>query len=250
MTATSGGGEFLTGNAMAFERVGHFDYVPMPGGDAAAWEPYRMALSYLYRAFGEDIPALPFLDGVPESTVRLLQQMMDKGINSPLTSSCGRLFDAVGALVGLRQKVSYEGQAALELEMAISDETEEGSYPFSLVDEEGMLIFEPSTLIRAIVEEVQNREDAGRISARFHNTLALMVLEACRRIRERTGLAVAALSGGVFQNLYLTEKMLAVLEEGGFRVLTHSVVPPNDGGLALGQAVIAGRQVERMKAGG
>ncbi|MBN2429370.1 MAG: carbamoyltransferase HypF [Deltaproteobacteria bacterium] len=241
------GGEFLTGNAESFERAGHFAYLPMPGGDAATQEPYRMALSYLYRAFGKNIPVLPFLDGVPGSTIRLLQQMMDKGVNSPMTSSCGRLFDAVGALVGLRQKVSYEGQAALELEMAISVETEDGSYPFSLVEEDGMMIFEPSTLIRAIVEEVQSQEDAGRISARFHNTLALMVLEACKRIRERTGLAVAALSGGVFQNLYLTEKTLAALEEGGFRVLTHSVVPPNDGGLALGQAVIAGRQVARLK---
>jgi hydrogenase maturation protein HypF len=204
-----------------------------------------MALSYLYRAFGEDRPVLPFLEGIPESTVRLLCQMMDKGINSPLTSSCGRLFDGVAALVGLRQRVSYEGQAALELEMAIADQSEKGSYPFSLAEEEGLLIFEPSPVIRAIVKEVLESEDAGRISARFHNTLALMTLEACKQIRERTSLKVATLSGGVFQNLYLTEKTLALLEGEGFRVLTHSLVPPNDGGLALGQAVIAGKQAAR-----
>jgi len=239
------GGEFLTGNAQAFERAGHFSYVPMPGGDAATKEPYRMALSYLYRAFGENIPPLPFLKGMPESTVRLLKQMIDKGINAPLTSSCGRLFDAVAALVGLRQKVSYEGQAALELEMAIADESEKGSYPFSLIEEQGLLIFEPSTLIRAIAAEVLSGAEAGRVSARFHNTLAHMILESCKRIRERTGLTTVALSGGVFQNLYLTEKTVEVLEGGGFRVLTHSLVPPNDGGLALGQAVIAGWQVSR-----
>ncbi len=242
------GGEFLTGNADGFQRVGYFSYIPMPGGDAATREPFRMALSYLYRAFGDDIPSLPFLDSVPANTVRLLLQMIDKGINSPLTSSCGRLFDAVAALIGLRDRVTYEGQAALELEMAICDESEDGSYPFSLIEEEGMLMFDSSTLIRAIVKEIEAEEDVGRISARFHNTLALMILESCKRIRERTGFETVALSGGVFQNLYLTEKTVAVLEKGNFRVLTHSVVPPNDGGLALGQAVIAGRQVERMRA--
>jgi hydrogenase maturation protein HypF len=235
------GGEFLIGNARGYRRAGHFRYAPMPGGDAATQEPFRMALSYLFQAFGDDLPRLPFLDGIPDGTVRLLHQMMEKGINSPLTSSCGRLFDAVAALIGLRRKVSYEGQAALELEMAI-ESPEEGLYPYALTEENGVLIFDPAPLIRAVAAEVAAGQGAAVISARFHNTLAAMVVAVCEELRRRTGLNLAALSGGVFQNRYLTERVVGLLGGQGFRVLTHSQVPPNDGGLALGQAYIAGQR--------
>jgi len=234
------GGEFLVGNAEGYRRVGHFAYVPMPGGDAATREPRRMALSYLVHALGDDLPALPLLKDFSPVELTLLRQMIDKGINSPLTSSCGRLFDGVAALVGLRGRVSYEGQAALELEMAIEGEGEEGEYPFAVDLTDGLLIFDPASLIRALVEDLQRGATASAVSARFHNTLARMVVEICRRVRQRTGLNGVALSGGVFQNRYLTERSVALLQEDGFRVLTHSLVPPNDGGLALGQAVVAG----------
>ncbi len=234
------GGEFLVGGYSRYRRAGHFAYIPMPGGDAATREPFRMALSFLIRAFGEELPPLPLVTALPEKELRLYRKMIERGINAPLTSSCGRLFDAVAALSGLRQRVSYEGQAALELEMAIGEEREEGSYPFALGEEAGMLIFDPAPLIRALVGELLQGEAVSRVSARFHNTLARMVLEVCLRLQKETGLDRVALSGGVFQNRYLTERVLSLLSGAGFGVLTHSLVPPNDGGLALGQAVVAG----------
>ena len=235
------GGEFLLGNAEGFRRGAHFAYLPMPGGDAATREPWRMAVSALTHAYGAEFPPLPFLAAMDARDVRLLQQMIARGINCPLTSSCGRLFDAVAALIGLRQKVSYEGQAALELEQVISA-GEEAVYPFALQQGEESLVLDPAPLIRALVLDLEGRVPIGILSARFHNTLAVMVRAVCRRLRTASGLTLAALSGGVFQNRYLTEKTLALLEEDGFTVVTHSLVPPNDGGLALGQAVIAGRQ--------
>ncbi len=233
------GGEFLAGGYGGCRRLGHFAYAPMPGGDAATREPFRMALSYLWRAFGAQMPELPVITEIPEKERALYLKMLEKGLNSPLTSSCGRLFDAVAALVGLRSRVSYEGQAALELEMAIEGEVEE-EYPVELADEKGMVIFEPSPLIRAVAEDVLGGVPAGVISGRFHNTMVRMMAEVAGRMRSETGLDRVVLSGGVFQNRYLTEKGVRLLQAEGFDVFTHSLVPPNDGGLALGQAVVAG----------
>ncbi len=237
------GGEFLVGDYRGYRRVGHFAYVPMPGGDAATREPWRMALSYLHQAYGADLPQLSAVEAMPEKERRLLQQMIEKGVNSPLTSSCGRLFDAVAALCGLRDRVSYEGQAALELEMAIDGEGEAGYYPYDIEHASAGYLFQPAATIRAIVDDLQGGVPVSAVSARFHNTLAYLVAETCLLVRADTGLARIALSGGVFQNRYLTEKCVAILKRGGFEVLTHSLVPPNDGGLALGQAVVAGWQV-------
>jgi hydrogenase maturation protein HypF len=236
------GGEFLVGDFCGFRRVGHFAYLPMPGGDAATREPYRMALSCLHHAYGSVLPDLPVVAAIPETERRLLLQMLEKGVNSPLTSSCGRLFDAVAALCGLRDRISYEGQAALELEMAIEAEEEAGYYPYDIEHAAEGYIFQPAATIRAIVDDLQGGVPVSAVSARFHNTLAYLVAETCLLVRADTALTRVALSGGVFQNRYLTEKCVAILKRGGFEVLTHSLVPPNDGGLALGQAVIAGRQ--------
>jgi len=236
------GGEFLVGDLAGYRRVGHFDYLPMPGGDAAAREPYRMALSALYRAYGKDLPQLPLLASIPRRELRLLLQMIEKGINSPLTSSCGRLFDAVAALTGLRTRVSYEGQAALELEMAIEGDGESEAYPLVLATETTGIVFKTTPLIRAVVDDIRRQVPTGVISARFHATLARAVAAVCCRIRKDSGLNEVALSGGVFQNRFLTEKALFLLTKEGFNVYTHSLVPPNDGGLALGQAAVAGRQ--------
>ena len=240
------GGEFLVGDFSGFKRYGHLCNIPMPGGDAAVKEPLRMALSYLIRTYGDDLPQLPLLDRITPKDLALYRQIITKEINSPMTSSCGRLFDGVAALIGLRDTVSFEGQAAMELEQ-VADIDEEGCYPFNLWrDEDGFNLGYPA-LITAIVDDLLAGETAAVISARFHNTMAEVVLSATRLIWSYTGLETVALSGGVFQNRILTEATQFLLESDGFTVLTHSRVPPNDGGLALGQAVIAANKIAKKK---
>ncbi len=235
------GGEFLIGNAAGYRRAGHFAYLPLPGGDAAIREPRRMALSLLHQAYGRDLPDLPMVRSIPDRERQVFLQMIEKGVNSPLASSCGRLFDGIAALVGLRERVSYEGQAALELEMA-AEPLEPGGYPYDLRDEKGMLVFDPAVMTRAIVGDLQSGVPAGVVSARFHTTMAWLITEVCAVLRNAHGISGVALSGGVFQNRLLTETVIPLLERGGFSVYRHCRVPPNDGGLALGQAVIAGRR--------
>ena len=235
------GGEFLIGDYHNWRRAGHFSYLPMPGGDRATREPYRMALSLLCHSYGDQLPELECLQQIPAQELKLLRQMIAKKINCPLTSSCGRLFDAVAALTGIRSLVNYEGQAALELEMAIS-ESSPSPYPYGLSQHDDMWIFDPAPMVRAIVEDLQNNIATGIISARFHQTLATMSVETCCQLRTATKINKVALSGGVFQNRFLTEATIQLLTDEGFHPLTHSLVPPNDGGLALGQAIIAGRQ--------
>ncbi|SHI49111.1 Hydrogenase maturation protein, carbamoyltransferase HypF [Malonomonas rubra DSM 5091] len=235
------GGEFLVGDLYDFERVGQFAYRPMPGGDAATKEPWRMAVSYLQAVYGNKLPDLPFLQDVESSGLNLLLQMIEKQLNSPLTSSVGRLFDAVAALVGLRNRVSYEGQAAFELEMLIAASGEaEAPYRFDVVAAAGLLQIDAVPMIKALVADLRAGIEPAVVSARFHNGLAQTIVDVCRQIRGERGVLPVALSGGVFQNRYLTERSAKLLREAGFDVLLHRQVPPNDGGLALGQAVIAG----------
>jgi hydrogenase maturation protein HypF len=235
------GGEFLLGDFARFERVGHLAELAMPGGDAATREPWRMALSLLYATYGADLPELQTLESIPAGDRRLLLQMIEKGINAPLTSSCGRLFDAVAALAGLRQSVSYEGQAALELEMCLEQSHRLEPYSFSLREEEQKIIVDPRPMTKELVADLRQGRSAGLISHRFHGGLAEAILQVCLRLREAHGEMPVALSGGVFQNAFLTEKLSQLLNEAGFEVLRHRQVPPNDGGLSLGQAAIAGR---------
>lgn len=235
------GGEFLTGDLQGFERTGHFRTVPLPGGDLAARQPWRMALSHLLDAYGDDLPPLACFKTVTSDELALVRQAIQKGLNAPPVSSCGRLFDAVAALLGLRSHCSFEGQAAMELEM----QAETGSlhpYPFGLAPQTDGLIFDSRPLIRALVEDVLSGVAVSRCAGRFHQTLAAMAVQVCELLRERTGLHRVVLSGGVFQNVLLTELAERGLAGAGFQVLTHSLVPPNDGGLALGQAVVAARQ--------
>jgi hydrogenase maturation protein HypF len=227
------GGEFLVAGYAGFERRARLRYVPLAGGDAAIREPWRAALAYLEDALG----APAHIEGVPEERVRLVRQMIEKGVNTVPTSSCGRLFDAVAAIVGLRREVTFEGQAAMELE-AIAEPGEEGRYPFEI--ESGALWqvdFRPA--IERIAHQTAAGVSRGEIAARFHNTLAAAVVETCRRIRGEAGLGRVCLSGGTFQNVRLTESAAAGLRAAGFEVFLHSKVPPNDGGIALGQAAIA-----------
>jgi hydrogenase maturation protein HypF len=234
------GGEFLIADYKGFARLGHLEYVPLPGGTVAIERPYRMAISYLLTLLGKDslTPDLAFLKEVSSQELDLIVKQLQKGINSPLTSSCGRLFDAVSALIGIRGRIDYEAQAAIEMEMA-ADAGERGSYPFAIVEKDGVNIVRLDGLFRAIVQDVKNNVAQARIAMKFHRTMAEMVVQMCHRLAQRSGINRVALSGGVFQNRLLLRLTVAVLEEAGFEVLTHSKVPTNDGGVSLGQAVIA-----------
>ena len=237
------GGEFLAGGYSHFHRAGHLRQMAMPGGDAAAREPYRMAISLLYQLHGTELFDLPFLflQDVPRNQQKLFLQVLQKEINSPLTSSCGRLFDAVAAVLGIRNKMSYEGQAAIELE----GEAEKGvcaePYDFSIMNGESGVILDWQPLLKAVVEEQLAGRRRCDIAATFHHSLALATAAVCREIRAGSGLERVILSGGVFQNKLFSEEMVVLLEKDFFTVYTHRLVPPNDGGLALGQAMIAGR---------
>ncbi len=234
------GGEFLVADYKGFERLGHLQYVPLPGGAAAIERPYRMAISYLSTLLGEDAlnQNLPFLNQVDSLEVDLIKKQIKRGVNSPLTSSCGRLFDAVSALVGIRSRIDYEAQAAIELEM-LADESETGSYPFSIVEQDGMNIVHLAELFSAIIIDLDKGVSPAIISTRFHRSIARLVMQMCKRLTNTTGVSKIALSGGVFQNRLLLRLTVATLEEAGLEVLTHCKVPTNDGGISLGQAVIA-----------
>lgn len=232
------GGEFLLGDFKSFERLGHFRYQPMPGGDLATKQPWRMALSYLLSIYGEIPHGISAFDSIAANELLLVTQATRQGINAPLTSSCGRLFDAVAAMIGLRQTVSFEGQAAMQLEM-IADPTQSRSYPYLLSHDANRIIFDPAPLIDAILKDHSTGLPPAQIAGRFHLSLALMIEEVCAQIRQDTGLSQVVLSGGVFQNCLLTKMAVARLEKSAFKVLTHSLVPPNDGGIALGQAAVA-----------
>ncbi|MCK4369351.1 MAG: carbamoyltransferase HypF [Dehalococcoidales bacterium] len=235
------GGEFLLADWKNFKRVGHLEYVPLPGGEVAIKKPYRMALSYLYSLLGEDFS----LEGLPLSRLEsaelaIIKQQLKRGINSPLTSSAGRLFDAVSALAGVRGEIDYEAQAAIELEMLAPDEVDESaSYPLSIDEEGGIGVVKLKELFSAVVQDVRNQIPLPVISLKFHNTVAQIITEMCKLIARESGINQVALSGGVFQNRLLLKLATAALQREGFSVLTHHLVPGNDGGISLGQAVIA-----------
>jgi len=235
---TMWGGEFLVADLCGFERVGHFAVVPLPGGAAAVREPWRMAAAHVDQAYGGDVPE--GLDVVRRNARRWddVLAVARAGVNSPLTSSAGRLFDAVAAIAGVRDAVSYEGQAAVELEQLV-DPAETGRYEAGVAGE-SPLVVSGSDLVRAVVADVAAGVPVATVAARFHNAMVGVIVEVCGRVRDRTGLSVVALSGGVFQNAWLVERALTELTAAGFIVLTHSRVPTNDAGISLGQVAVAG----------
>jgi len=238
------GGEFLICHWKGFERVGHLEYMPMPGAAAAIKKPYRMALAYLYTLIGQDAPlsGLPLLSKVEPAEIAIIKKQLERGLNSPLTSSAGRLFDVVSALIGVRGTINYEAQAAIELEMLAPDEIDKPAfapYPFSIIEEQGGKVIKLEELISAVVSDVRSGVPVPAISAKFHRTVARIIVEACQLIAGETGIKVVALSGGVFQNRLLSKLTTEALRQTGFKVLTHRLVPCNDGGVSLGQAVIA-----------
>jgi hydrogenase maturation protein HypF len=233
------GGEFLVAGRAGFERRAHFRYVPLPGGDAAIRQPWRPALSHLLDTFGEgNLPqGLPLWRAIPNKNIELVQTMIRRAVNTVLTSSCGRLFDAVASILGLRHEINFEGQAAMELEAAVSGGVD-GSYPFEIASDDPWTI-DTRPMIEAIVRESLAGVSTGTVAAKFHNTLAEVIVEVSNRLRREEGLNQVCLSGGTFQNMTLLERAVRGLRQSGFEVFLHAQVPPNDGGIALGQAVIA-----------
>lgn len=236
------GGEFLVVDYQRFTRMGHLEYLPLPGGAAAIKKPYRTTIGYLLSLLGETAlkPDLPFLKQVDSVEIDIIQKLIEKKINSPLTSSCGRLFDAVSALLSIRGTIDYEAQAAIELEMLAHDEVNEtDSYPFSIVEQDDLSVVKLQDLFSAIIYDLQSNTTRATIAAKFHNTIAQMIKRLCQVISNKTSITQVVLSGGVFQNRLLLRKAVSLLEDGGFTVFTHQQVPCNDGGISLGQAVIA-----------
>jgi hydrogenase maturation protein HypF len=234
------GGEFLLADYKGFKRAGHFEYVPLVGGVVAIKKPYRMALSYLFTLLGEDFN----LDGLPlgeidPAEVDIIKQQLKKKINSPMTSSAGRLFDAVSALLGVRGEIDYEAQAAIELEMLAASTMDKEAYPFVINSEDEVGLVRLGKLWSSLVSDVKDKLSPSLISLKFHNTIAGITAEMCQLIAKDSKIKRVALSGGVFQNRLLLKLTIAALQKEGFGVLTHRLVPPNDGGVSLGQAVIA-----------
>jgi hydrogenase maturation protein HypF len=236
------GGEFLVADLKGFRRAGHLEHVPMPGGAAAIKKPYRMALGYLHALLGPDFPlhGLPLLGQLDPGELVVVTRQIERKVNSPFTSSAGRLFDAVSALAGVCGVVDYEAQAAIELEMlAEVNQRPSTAYPFSFDEEDGCRVVRLGGLIAAVTDDVRQGATAGAISTKFHWTMAKMIVEMCRAVSRDSGIKVVGLSGGVFQNRLLFRLAVDGLREENFEVLTHRLVPCNDGGISLGQAAIA-----------
>jgi hydrogenase maturation protein HypF len=236
------GGEFLVADYRQFRRAAHLRAVGMPGGDQAIREPWRMAVAHLDDCATE----CPVLErAMPSESLRMIRSMLAKRINTPMTSSAGRLFDAVAALAGVRHRVEYEGQAAMELEWLASDVDPDGLYRFDLEAVPGRDSLEPTIvidtrgLIRAVAQESTEGVESARIARRFHSTVVEIISAICVRLHRETGIADVVLSGGVFCNALLAAEAEARLLAEGFIVYRHTLVPPNDGGLSLGQLAIA-----------
>ncbi|MDQ2887958.1 MAG: carbamoyltransferase HypF [Chloroflexota bacterium] len=243
------GCEVMVADLLDFQRAAYLAYVPLPGGEQAIRQPWRMTAVYLAQAYGDAFLNLdiPFVQEMEQRRWHTLAQMIAHALNTPPTSSLGRLFDAVAVLLGLteigtqadRENQLYEGQAAIEMEMrAAALTTDISSYPFKL-HAGSPLLLDVTPLIRAIVQDIQRGIPAPQIAAKFHYTIAQLLAEACRQASERTQIRSVALSGGVFQNRLLLEQLTLLLERQGFQVYTNRRVPPNDGGLSLGQLAIA-----------
>lgn len=231
------GGEFFVADYLHAERIAHLDYIPMPGGTKAIREPWRMAAVYLHRALGDDFLKLnlPFVYELDRRAWPALRSMMMSETNCPETSSMGRLFDALSALLGLRRAVNYEGQAAIEME-TIADVREKQFYEFE-IGQDG--IIKADKLIQQATGDLLNEVAPPIVSARFHLGVANMIAQIVRRTRNERRINRVALSGGVFQNVFLLDAVCRLLQREGFQIFTHSRVPTNDGGISLGQAAVA-----------
>jgi hydrogenase maturation protein HypF len=244
------GGEVLIADYSSFERAAHLQYVPLPGGSSAIHEPWRMAVSHLAKNYGPGLLALdiPFIKDIDHRKLHLVLQMMQREVHSPRTSSCGRLFDAVAALIGIRNSVSYEAQAAIELEMAAHDSADEGAYPFNLSKEGVVWKIGTRSLFDWLIADIRKQASIPDMSRRFHNGLALALADTAVEIREERNLNRICLSGGCFHNVLLFEFVLDALRKQNFAVYFHTEVPAGDGGLSLGQALVAAHLIRTTPA--
>ncbi len=240
------GGEFLLADYYGYKRVCHLKYIPLPGGDTAIRKPARIALSYLWVNHMDWLPELPAVSETCVEERSILKSQLELKINTPMTSSMGRFFDAMASLSGIRQKVNYEAQAAIEFE-AICDQHESSEYEMFLEDSgnPGFTPYQinPATLIEQLVADKQKGIAVSIISARFHNSIARMVSDVCKKIRTDYGINDVVLSGGVWQNMILLQKTNSLLLSENFKIHIHHRVPTNDGGIALGQAIIAANKI-------
>jgi hydrogenase maturation protein HypF len=234
------GGEVLLANYRRFDRVAHLKYFSLPGGDAAIRQPYRVALAALQAAGIEWDELLPPVATTTAQEREVLERQLATNLNCVPTSSMGRLFDVVATLAGVRQTISYEAQAAIELEGLVDLDCCE-SYHFDLPTP-SQPWFDAAPVLRAVVEDALNHRPPSTIATRFHNAVSNLILAMSLNLRSHTGVNTVGLSGGVFQNLALLRPTVRRLQSAGFEVLVHSIVPPNDGGLALGQAAVAAAQ--------
>ncbi len=251
------GGEILVADYTGYDRVAHLAAVPLPGGEAAINEPWRMAVSHLHSVLGDALPSVktPLFERVGKDKLQVIVRMMERGVNSIPTSSLGRLFDAVAALVGLRDYVSFEGQAAMELEMVAADEPCGEPYPYRILEPgqgrngdrgrgwapvaPGARVLDFGAMVLRIAEDAAAGTPVPAISRRFHETLCRAFVDACCALRAERSINDVCMSGGVFQNALLSTILGESLERERFKVYVHTQVPPNDGGLALGQAAVA-----------
>ena len=272
------GGEFLVANYSRYERVAHLMNMPLPGGDASIRKPARLAYAYLLASEMAIRPTLPLMKHLSKTECKILKTQVESGVNAPSTSSMGRLFDVVAALIGLRHEVNYEGQAAIELE-AIADEHEQGAYRFDLqqfahaddypldgsrddqhihrmMDRQdksldgkrpGALVVDIRPVLQMVVEDFLSGVHQGIIATRFHNAVADMIQDVCMWIRTHQQHETVAFSGGVFQNVKLLSKVNKRLRASDFKVLQHRIVPPNDAGIALGQAMVANKKLDEVE---
>jgi hydrogenase maturation protein HypF len=235
------GGEFLVGDYARFRRAAHLRYVGMPGGERAIKEPWRMALAHLIDARAD---TKLMSKRLPPQAIRTVAKLLERRFNTAFTSSAGRLFDAVTSLAGVRDRVSFEGQAAMELEWLAEKVAPDGNYSFDIAEspdyEETQMVFTVDTrpLVRDVARDAIHGIEAALIARRFHSTMVEVIASVCCRLRQTTGLEAVALSGGVFMNVLLTREASKRLTSEGFRVYRHRLVPPNDGGLSLGQLAI------------
>jgi hydrogenase maturation protein HypF len=253
------GGEFLLANYRDYKRVAHLVYTPLLGGEKAIKEPWRMALVWLAHSgisWDEDLPPVKFArqrkpgGSLDIDLLEVLHNQLTLRINSPLTSSAGRLFDAVASLIGVRHTANYEAQAAIELE-AEADRNVTSSYSFEISTQlprksgdESFHMIDPAPMFKEIVADLKAGLGQKVIAGKFHNTVVNLIAETCETIRTKYGVQDVFLSGGVWQNALLLTRIVPFLEERGFRVYTHRQVPSNDGGLALGQAAVAAHRVK------
>jgi len=235
------GSEFLLCDYRTFQRLAHLRYVKLPGGEKAIKEIWRIAFSYLFDAFENDAFSISkkILKKIDDGKIEILKTMIEKNLNSPYSCGLGRFFDAVSCLCGLKMNVNYEGQAAIQLESAMKQNASSSGYDYEIKNEAGILIIDHRKIISSIVNDIINGTETGEISFKFHRTVVNFVIQVCKILREKTGVSKVVLSGGCFQNVFLSLHIKNELEKNGFIVYSHKTLPPNDACISAGQCAVA-----------